>query len=70
MIETAEITAMVTRAVAGMIAVNVALFVATFFSSWKLFTWRLAKVEEKIERHNKFGDRLTKVETQMEAVGK
>lgn len=44
------------------VAINAILFLASMIGSWQLFSWRLKRVEEKLDKHNRFADRLIAIE--------
>ena len=48
--------------VAGGVALNLIVSALAMAGSWKLILWRIAKLEEKVERHNGFSDRVTRLE--------
>lgn len=39
-------------------------------SGWKHIVWRIGKVEDKVEKHNEFGERLARLETRTDTLSR
>jgi hypothetical protein len=61
-----EMVAKIIQIVLGGVGLNLVLYVLGMTGQYKLFSWRLGKLEAKVERHNRFGERLATIEGRCE----
>jgi len=59
----------VVQKIAIAVAVALVLQVIVALGSWKHIVWRIGRLEERVDRHNGFAERLAKIEGHMEGEG-